>query len=90
MQACVVEIAGLFSGSLEAFKFYDEASNELYLYFKGENLSEIVFKNLGKSADIEIFESQTLLGKFELFTSEQYSFTLRRDLTEDEIKSFNR
>lgn len=87
MQACFVEIAGLFSGPLEARKFYDEGSKELYLYFNGEDISARVFKYLGKSESIEVFESRLSLGKFELVTAGEHSFSLRRDLSEVEITS---
>ncbi|WP_448309809.1 hypothetical protein [Pantoea sp. PGP6] len=87
MQACFVQIAGLFSGPIEARKFYDEGSKELYLYFNGEDISARVFKNLGKSAGIEVSESRVSLGQFELFTTAEHSFSLRRDLSEAEITS---
>lgn len=90
MQKSFVEIAGLFSGPIEVRKLYDETSNKLYLYFDGEDISGRVFKNLGKAAGIEVSESRISLGKFELVTAREHSFSLRRDLSEAEITSISR
>lgn len=85
MLTCLVRIAGFDSLPLKANKFYDEVTKKLSLSFEGDDISQNVFKDIGRAADIELFESLVSLGKFELLLGEKNSFCLQRDLTENEI-----